>query len=1000
MFEFENNSYNNEEDLKVKFLVPLLESLGVSIDDLKFEKSYKLKIGRSHEEIDNKGAWKSKSPRVDILVKVKNRNAFIIEVKGEDLDLTNDDRDQACSYAMLTIPRVPYALLTNGKESKLYRAYDLKEVLPDELNFTNDYAAVLPSITDFDALSCFLRLSKNNLNKFCVQQVSDNMDALKGSVDNLYKKYIPELHMQNKELSENVSKFLSSDRSVLAIVGDSGIGKTCSVCFETERYLSDGKPALFFRGSELGASLKEAISDQFSWVFSENINQNQLIKKISKLSAYAPIFVVIDAIDEWEEPSRYQQISAFSNQVRNENIKLIVSCKSIVWKSFLERSGTATDLYRNLFNIGDDRQYTLKPPTRFEQAWMFDKYKEVFEFQGEWNPQLLDEASTNPLLMRLAFEVAKFGNLSSLKKNALDVYESYLDTVCTKIDGAGMDVEELLTILCEFIYKSSTRSVLTKDFRVELGLSAVDLLPIELFTYGVLEELSIDREKRIRFVFEGLQNYITVYKYLKWDKASLTDLSKDVVRPWSELKRDAITFFYDFTGSEHKRIIDSSIYDSGLNFISTYRALVADNFSAISNRFPNGHPDKVGFVVGADLETGKAFGYGLRKIAANDDPVLIVPTTSVEQYDLSRTRAKDIGFRFSHSSIFDADPHIELADFHLQLMLKEIIEEGQLNEENSPELSYELLNAAVNSELNCFKNSSFLKPENMGEIEISELDKQVKLEQYRARFKRDETDRMLKTGELEHEKNEGGSISYSGPVFSLEQTAEIERKCLEALETGGDNRLEMIPIDSVSRSIKLAIKQLGGKGNLKPSLSFAHGLSYSYFQQPQSPEFTELCIQFLSSFFENYKSLIEKNFPTLKGHFELYLNMPVICKVQVYPSRTRLSDSGIDVLIYSAKKNQLKENDVSYERNIKSMRIRGEAVIDGVECSFYRGLGMGTDGLFKSNMLVMRTHFPDIGQKPFSTALRDFTYSWIYKEFKSLSENGLVDKLVHSTGGD
>src|SRR6266478_3702370 len=113
----------NEEEVKVKHVLPWLEQHGIHKNEIELERSFRVKIGKhsvllggEHEERKRPVA----GARLDILVRRANFNLMVIEVKAEYVELTNDDRDQAISYARLVDPIAPYALVTNGNQYLLY----------------------------------------------------------------------------------------------------------------------------------------------------------------------------------------------------------------------------------------------------------------------------------------------------------------------------------------------------------------------------------------------------------------------------------------------------------------------------------------------------------------------------------------------------------------------------------------------------------------------------------------------------------------------------------------------------------------------------------------------------------------------------------------------------------------------------------------------------------------------------------------------------------------
>ena len=236
----------NEETLKSRYLVPLLERLGLHRQDLRFEETFSLKIGRQTVTESVSVALVEKRPRLDILVTRDGRNLFVIEAKRPNVQLSEEDGLQAISYARLVHPVAPYAIVTNGRKTILYRTLTREVVKASEVELRGGYELSLPTEDDFDALDCFLRLSTENLLRFCRAQVSSSMRALLGSLENLNRKYIPEVHLPRAKVGRALEGLGASDKTTLALVGPSGTGKTSSMCHRAIEFLERGRPALFF----------------------------------------------------------------------------------------------------------------------------------------------------------------------------------------------------------------------------------------------------------------------------------------------------------------------------------------------------------------------------------------------------------------------------------------------------------------------------------------------------------------------------------------------------------------------------------------------------------------------------------------------------------------------------------------------------------------------------------------------------------------------------------
>ncbi len=74
---------STEEDVKIKIVLDYLKSLGFKEDELSFEDSFLLYLGRSTYKIDTLEQRTKAQPRLDILVRRNNINLFVVEVKSD-----------------------------------------------------------------------------------------------------------------------------------------------------------------------------------------------------------------------------------------------------------------------------------------------------------------------------------------------------------------------------------------------------------------------------------------------------------------------------------------------------------------------------------------------------------------------------------------------------------------------------------------------------------------------------------------------------------------------------------------------------------------------------------------------------------------------------------------------------------------------------------------------------------------------------------------------------
>ncbi len=109
-----------EEDVKIKFLMPYLRSLGYKEECLDFNKAIEVQEGR-----------KQKTIYADVVVYAspqKKAPIILCETKSPEEVLTRFVREQAISYARL-LPRIaPIALITNGLQTQVFQTLNKNRI--------------------------------------------------------------------------------------------------------------------------------------------------------------------------------------------------------------------------------------------------------------------------------------------------------------------------------------------------------------------------------------------------------------------------------------------------------------------------------------------------------------------------------------------------------------------------------------------------------------------------------------------------------------------------------------------------------------------------------------------------------------------------------------------------------------------------------------------------------------------------------------------------------
>ena len=883
-----------EEDIKVKDVLPWLEQAGVALDEMKCELSFSLKIGRQSVIVGQTKPRKRDTVggRLDILVQRNGRNLLIVETKADGLQLTDDDGDQAISYARLVHPIAPYAVVTNGKEYRLYDSVTKDRIDPKQIKI-NGFEATLPDEDIFEAQSLFLKLNPANLIAFCRSQIADELRIVKGTLAD-GRKYVPELHVPRSAILKDVMELYSLPLPGLLLTGQSGFGKTCEMCWLAETLLDDGNPVLFFNGSSLEGGIIEAIAAEFAWTFNGSDLPIQVVRRMAKLAGNGKLTIVVDAIDEWVYPSRENHLGSLLSAAKNNNIKIIASCKTSAVEKFISIRGNPTNI----------DLLTKKVETEaFSEKEFFsaiDKYREAYQFFGAFENAVLDEARSNPFLLRVIFDVAKNSNPKHLSFSSAEFFDTYFKRSISRTANVRQ-AEETLKAIAKLLYQHNVDRLDEDEIRTALRLTVNESIMGELFEYGIL--LRSENElgaPAVGFYFQQLRDYIIAFKVLRFNTMPPKQLTEEFEKLTGHgVRADVFTLYYRLAKREHKIVIDSEVRGNATRYLHLYTSLIEQHFPALHEMFNPQTEGRIGFIgellffwLGPNpfsFVTGLD-AYGFRPIKKTDDTIHFIPVqqsrwgaTQKESnlvYLEGAAQLHSMGSPWNWGVRDGIDVTKDVIDFELLPQLEEFITQGRLNESNCPEMLVEFIveivlqNKSIFTELLSVDGRSIRYP-----LKFDEILKALLREKLFRHYRDELISTKRKNGEIKETWN-GSFVSYSSNL-----TVEDEKKILDAIDeslnSGSMPRFHAhyVDLEKLERLLARAINRLcpikaeidgplfDSGSKLKANMSSRH---------PTSDDGAKGYLVWLyTAFLENYKTLVEANFPTLKQHFRMYSSLPI-----------------------------------------------------------------------------------------------------------------------------
>lgn len=1007
----------NEETVKNKIVIPLFESMGFDPEEIVYELLVKIPLG--HNEIPISSKEKNKKGFLDILFKKVNQPIFIVETKPQSHLLTEKDKVQAISYARQVM--APITIITNGLEAKIFDTVNeecLNDLplasiaekdnidfnLKDSLYVKNGFKVSIDEDLKYEALKNLIGYNFENLLAFSKSQVEYRMQNLKGSLNDLNKKFIPELYIDNAELKRQFEDFIKMKDMTFAVVGEQGVGKTnflCNLAIE----LSNKYPVLFFNCSLLLTGLFNIIAEDFNWIFTSEKAEIQVIKRIEDIikNHNVPLFLILDAIDEWEIPNVEKELNDIIARIGKTNIKLIVSCKDSEWQRFLYISDMPLQFVNSTYkSTTKDLQITdevpgvrLKRLSRKEHEKAIEKYKEIFSFES---PLLSDTFEESKLffMLRVISEVYKGSNQKIPPDlTSVDLLKKYLDLKLKKIDNPD-DAKVILRRIGNEVYMTDKNEVDEKVISDKLGIKIGSKEYKSLFSFYILiAKTDYIGKKRISFYFDKIRDFIIAFYSQDLIELESNEFEKKIPEIMEKSFGESLLQIYmDKPNKSHFSVASNYNIEKLNNCIQKYENIITKDYPTLRNKFCPYGKGNLGMIYLVNKKDKSIDAFGFRVINKKHPEKISLLSLDMPFFDLfilPKKISDEIFFEYGASflktnySPFTIDLEFE-ARSYIKEQLSKIIEEGELDETRNLGFATEKAYAIIH------RNGKRLglverKQDTIQEISSLSCEEILeKLEHYKIHKIAEEffIKKLIEDGKIEVKKK-GSIISYGWSPGEYRKEINkiaqdmIEKKISIPNITPSIDEFYYELIDSI-RTIKknraIIGKLLLPVGNLK---------NLFFRWQPDVNDYSdEKIIEYVEAFFKNvfreYKILVEINFPTIKDSLPLYQSFPIHFFTEISPPlkyvwNNKEPDREINYTFFESDE-EFYEIYINSQQRIQRLKLRRPmSTKKGMKrARFIRGC------LVSNFMRGEALHF--------NTPVRSFVYKILVEELKEL-------KIIH-----
>lgn len=590
---------DSEEDLRSMVYSYCCE-LGFEADEISCEDYFSITLGHNAIGIDKKMI----GGRSDILISRNGKPLAIIETKNISHSLTDEDAKQAISYARLLSNIAPFAIVTNGVDTRVYDvlAGELCRVdNPQDSIWSKNGQQISVGISDelrYEATKVLIALNPDTLSQFCEQQIITRLSDLKSDVKSS-KKYNPELYVKRESLNKAFTEWEQGESPVFAIIAPSGYGKTNFMCAKCEE-MSSSHFALFYSAGRFTNGLAHAIKDDFIWEFHRDRETFQVFERLDTIarSAGKKILVFVDAIDENPvgiKAIKNELLDIIAKLRKYQNIRLVFSCKLFDWPYVITDGNQSFNLLAEAINPACAHPETRSTSpdsgrigfhfaefTNEELREAITKYKSAYSVEGEFYGELLEE-SRNPLMLRFISEIYGGGREklpTSISRPEL--FTLYLQRKLEPIENQNL-AEIILTKIASLVFTSGIRYV-PKDQIISIlpWSESYDRVLQNLFRLGILSKTYADEIENIGFEFNKFLLYFYVFKTKKFHALSLEQqvvLAQELIK--TSIGIEALDFYLVAVSQDvaHKFLLEIASWDfpllaliiNGLKGMETYK---------------------------------------------------------------------------------------------------------------------------------------------------------------------------------------------------------------------------------------------------------------------------------------------------------------------------------------------------------------------------------------------------------------------------------------------
>jgi hypothetical protein len=334
--------------------------------------------------------------------------------------------------------------------------------------------------------------------------------------------------------------------------------------------------------------------------------------------------------------------------------------------------------------------------------------------------------------------------------------------------------------------------------------------------------------------------------------------------------------------------VDGRLFENASQYLRLYINLLDSHFPALKMRFEPHSKKRIGFIADFVVNKRSLGMYGFREIGEDDPEIIFIPVDKfLSRSNLSHLYGADrMHYAGSARGFAEIDVKSEVKENEIKRQLKKLIDDQQLNEDGAVELLQETLTSILFANARTFLNTSS-SPERLRlnyplvYKSIREIFLRAKFHNY---FKNELIEQKIGQGKIK-ETWLGGFMWLEGGL-TPEEEVQIEQKVKGAIAEGVVVPVRPLFSPDIEIDLPLVLTALEKTGDAAKELWITENVLILAAQR--NPEeylglLKAYLFQLFCAFLNNYITVVQLNFPTLRQRFALLSLMPVCVIIGINP---------------------------------------------------------------------------------------------------------------------